>query len=140
MAGSQMKQCRKCLTLKSLDNFGLSKNRKDGHQTWCKSCRKEYHSLNVKRHREICWKNDIRKKYNLTVSQYQEILEKQDYKCAICGIKNTTRKLAIDHNHATKEVRGLLCNNCNRGIGHLKDSITNLQKAIEYLQEKGSYE
>jgi Recombination endonuclease VII len=140
MDGFQMKQCRKCLTSKSLDNFGFSKSRKDGHQDWCKPCRKEYHSINVKRHREICWKNDIRNKYNLTVDEYDEILKRQDYKCAICGNTSPNRKLAIDHNHKTKEIRGLLCGNCNRGIGHLKDSVDILQKAVKYLQERGSYE
>jgi DNA-directed RNA polymerase subunit RPC12/RpoP len=69
---------------------------------------------------------------------YQEILmikEGQDYRCAICGVheENTTKSLALDHDHATGKVRGYLCNNCNRGIGLLKDSVEVLSKAIEYL-------
>jgi DNA-directed RNA polymerase subunit RPC12/RpoP len=70
---------------------------------------------------------------------YQDLLmmkEDQDYKCAICGIheENTTKRLAVDHDHKTNRVRGYLCNNCNRGIGLLKDDVEVMQKAIDYLE------
>jgi hypothetical protein len=70
---------------------------------------------------------------------YQDLLmmkEEQDYKCAICGIheENITKKLAVDHDHKTNQVRGYLCNNCNRGIGLLKDDVEVMKKAIEYLE------
>ena len=70
---------------------------------------------------------------------YQDLLmikEDQDYKCAICGIheENVTKSLAIDHDHTTGLVRGYLCNNCNRGIGLLKDDPNVLRNAIEYLE------
>jgi hypothetical protein len=69
---------------------------------------------------------------------YQELLmikEAQDYRCAICNVheENVTKSLAIDHDHATGKVRGYLCNNCNRGIGLLKDSVEILSNAIKYL-------
>jgi hypothetical protein len=56
--------------------------------------------------------------------------------CEICGIKEEAsgKMFALDHDHATGQVRGLLCFHCNIGIGHLKDDIKLLQKAIEYLQ------
>ena len=44
-------------------------------------------------------------------------------------------KMAIDHDHATGKVRGLICYNCNIGLGHFKDSIDTLERAIEYLKE-----
>jgi hypothetical protein len=70
---------------------------------------------------------------------YQELLvmkEDQDYKCGICGIheENTTKKLAVDHDHKTNRVRGYLCNNCNRGIGLLKDDVEVMKRAIVYLE------
>lgn len=68
------------------------------------------------------------------------IKEDQDYKCAICGIheENVTKSLAIDHDHTTGLVRGYLCNNCNRGIGLLKDDPNVLRNAIEYLERTHS--
>ncbi|CAB4179406.1 Recombination endonuclease VII [uncultured Caudovirales phage] len=74
---------------------------------------------------------------------YQELLmikEDQDYKCAICGVheENVTKALAVDHDHATGLVRGYLCNNCNRGIGLLKDDPKVLQNAIDYLERNYS--
>jgi len=73
------------------------------------------------------------KKTGVTDEQYQTQLLKQQGVCAICG-NGCSKALAADHNHETKEFRGLLCNACNRGIGYLKDDITLLQKAIDYLK------
>jgi len=52
-------------------------------------------------------------------------------KCAICS---STKALLVDHDHTTKVVRGVLCKNCNFGLGHFFDSIPNLEAAIKYLQ------
>lgn len=75
------------------------------------------------------------KKTGVTDQQYQEQLIKQKGVCAICD-KTCTKALAADHDHVTGVFRGLLCNNCNRGIGHLQDSPEILQRALVYL--KGS--
>ena len=53
--------------------------------------------------------------------------------CLLCGIK--TEKLVIDHCHKTKRVRGLLCHQCNSGLGHFKDNTEFLLKAVEYLSK-----
>lgn len=78
--------------------------------------------------------NHLKSRYGLSVDQYNEMLKAQNNKCAICGDDCPTgRSLAVDHNHDTGAVRGLLCSRCNIGIGQLKN-ITNLAKAIEYLE------
>jgi hypothetical protein len=61
--------------------------------------------------------------------------------CAICGVHqdNVTKRFSVDHNHSTGKVRGLLCQNCNAGLGNFMDDISNLKSAIEYLEERGSY-
>jgi hypothetical protein len=46
------------------------------------------------------------------------------------------KALGVDHDHITGKVRGLLCNDCNLGIGHFKDNIEKLKLAIKYLEEK----
>lgn len=75
---------------------------------------------------------NLQRKFNLTPEQYQIMVDKQNGVCAIC--KGTcSRKLAVDHDHKTGKVRGLLCNSCNRGLGYLKDNKENLQNALEYL-------
>jgi len=90
---------------------------------------------------------DLRKTYGITENQYNKMLESQKGLCAICRkqevIKNkdgSVRRLSVDHNHNTKEVRGLLCSNCNHLIGKAKDSIPLLKSAIKYLSEYGIFE
>ncbi len=77
----------------------------------------------------------IKRKYNLSLEKYINMLEKQHYKCLICGIseKDISSKLAVDHDHESGKVRGLLCNKCNSAIGLLKEDPKLLIKAAEYL-------
>lgn len=74
----------------------------------------------------------------MTEEQYADLLQQQDHKCAICGLAAgaSKQRLAVDHNHATGQVRGLLCRRCNLGIGQLKDSVELLRKAIDYLESQ----
>lgn len=73
--------------------------------------------------------------YNLTVGEWQEMFNKQKGCCAICGKHQSELgvTLAIDHSHETGKVRGLLCGNCNNGLGRFEDNVMVLQNAIEYL-------
>ena len=92
---------------------------------------REYHRNNPERqHERLC------KKYGITAQQYDEMLENQNYGCAICGIKKNGRRInfVIDHDHATGKVRGLLCYQCNVGLGHFKDNPILLRKAADYLE------
>jgi hypothetical protein len=78
----------------------------------------------------------IKKKFNLTLEEYDIIFLKQEGKCKICNSHQSELKkiLAIDHDHKTGVVRGLLCESCNKGIGFLKDNIEYLSNAIQYLE------
>ena len=77
-------------------------------------------------------------KYKITEQRYFEILEKQIGLCAICGSDSPGRRgsknFTVDHDHTTKEVRGLLCHSCNVMLGLAKDSIEVLEMAIKYLK------
>lgn len=85
---------------------------------------------------------DLKKRFGISLATYQKMLIEQGNVCRICGnpetiIDNRTqqiRALAVDHNHKTGIVRGLLCMGCNQGIGNFKEEISRLQKAIEYLE------
>lgn len=82
------------------------------------------------------------KKYGLTPEEYQKLLIGQGGVCAICGqeetatIKGVVRRLAVDHDHQTDEVRGLLCYMCNSALGHFGDNPDLLRRALNYLTRK----
>jgi len=80
----------------------------------------------------------LKYKYGITLDQYNEMFLAQNGVCAICGNSETynKRSLAVDHDHITGVVRGLLCLDCNAGIGHLKDNPEYLQNAITYLSNQ----
>lgn len=83
----------------------------------------------------------LRDKYGISEQDYERLLVEQGGRCAICRTDNPPswkgRKRAtwhIDHDHATGVVRGLLCFNCNSGLGHFKDSDARLIAAADYLR------
>lgn len=81
----------------------------------------------------------FRTKYGITLDQYEEMLEAQDGHCAICPATTPGRAnrkyLYVDHDHETGKVRGLLCGNCNDGLGRFIDDIDLLASAIMYLMQ-----
>lgn len=80
------------------------------------------------------------KAYGLTPEEYERLLLAQNGVCAICRqpekykLYGKLKRLAVDHDHATNRVRGLLCHNCNIGIGNLGDSASRLRSAADYLE------
>lgn len=93
---------------------------------------------------EKCKLQDKRRalrKFNLTIEKYNNLIKKQNNVCAICHQKETMKNqygvipLSVDHNHRTNRVRGLLCSNCNNGLGRFKDKIDILKRAIKYLRK-----
>lgn len=88
----------------------------------------------------ICIKNDRNmrnyKRYGITVDRYNEMLYIQEHKCAIClrHVNQLKRKLHVDHNHKTGEVRALLCSNCNTSIGLLYECGMTAYRLAMYLQ------
>ena len=80
----------------------------------------------------------LKKKYGISIKQYNYMLKKQGYKCAICGKpqKDEKRNFAIDHCHKTGIIRGILCNFCNsRLLKHLGDDIPRAKGLVRYLQK-----
>ena len=76
----------------------------------------------------------LRRSHRLTIETYEDMLRTQDGKCAICLREPPTkRRLAVDHDHATGHIRGLLCFACNTLLGKADDDIERLQRAITYL-------
>ena len=75
----------------------------------------------------------FRKKYDLSLKDWEGLWYAQDGRCAICDeFFSPVQKICVDHDHETGEVRGLLCNECNIGLGHF-NNIKIVKNAIEYL-------
>ncbi len=105
-----------------------------------KEKRKEYDHLNKEKRNKYSRKSYLLrtlKKHGLTMDDHKRMLREQNNCCAICGKRKETLSMAmaIDHCHITGKVRGLLCRDCNVGIGTMRDSVELLKKAIEYLEK-----
>ena len=138
----EQKLCSKCNKIKPFDLFNYSKNTKDRKHAWCKQCQSQYAKQRYRylpnKQREL----GLKSKYGIAIEEYNQLLERQQNRCALCSttVAGKGRKnFCVDHNHETGEVRGLLCFNCNVGLGMLKDSPSLLQRAIRYLEENGHY-
>ncbi len=130
--------CSACNESKPLEAFYKHEGHRNGVASWCKPCAKkkakDRYSFKVVRSK------NLQDKFGISADEYELLLAAQGDVCAICGQKETakwkgrTRYLAVDHDHSTGRVRGLLCAACNTGIGQLGDSIERLENAIAYLK------
>jgi hypothetical protein len=119
----------------------LAQRKKDNHN-WFKNNKEKAleHNKNFRRHNPTKYRAYmLKRKYKLTMEQYQEMLEAQNSGCAICGTLQSEldRTLAVDHDHLTGKIRGLLCSLCNSAIGSLKDSPKLCIVAANYLISEG---
>lgn len=109
-----LKKCPKCGKVLPSNMFAPNTRH-------CKICRRDY---------------DWQYKYGISPEQYLSLYKQQEGKCKICGAELPDGEyLHVDHDKETGEVRGLLCRNCNLGLGNFKDNPKILEKAIEYLEK-----
>jgi hypothetical protein len=146
-----------CKQLKTVDNFHTRKTAKGTLYFYsnCKQCKiesakkwyRENREKKLKYNKNLSaeYKKDgqLKTKYGINYNIFTNMLESQNYKCQICETELKQGKIsnggncAVDHCHKTFAVRGLLCNNCNLGLGHFMDDIDLMQKAIKYLKDWG---
>jgi NMD protein affecting ribosome stability and mRNA decay len=101
------------------------------HQERIRDSRKRWRRRNPEYNRQA----QIRHRYGKDAeAQYIALLEAQNGNCALCG-KKPNHRLHIDHNHRTKEIRGLLCTRCNSLLGFADDSLDRLVAAAGYLTD-----
>jgi len=154
-----MKTCSQCSEEQQLDQFYKDKKSADGLRASCKTCVAAQKRIYFEKHRtrELNklkkWKQqnpqkvkegNLRNLYGITAEQYSEMLLAQNNCCAICKChksKNVTdkrndkvRNLAVDHDHKSKKIRGLLCYRCNIAVGMLVDSAERASNLVEYLK------
>jgi hypothetical protein len=94
---------------------------------------RKYKSKKNKELPSTAWINSL-KKYGITEEIYDRFFEAQNGCCAICRKPSDYKRLAVDHDHLTGTVRGLLCQDCNLGLGLFKDNPESLLTAIIYLR------
>lgn len=151
------KPCNKCGEVKPLLEFYAHRGTKDGRGTYCMECEKassrkwkkdnaeRVKQQNADRNLATARRSHRRwwlRLYGLDEQQYQALLEVQGGACAICRQPETwidsrtgePRQLAVDHDHQTSKVRGLLCGKCNRGIGLFDDDDARMAQAARYLR------
>jgi hypothetical protein len=115
---NDLQKCRHCKLDLPLHRFHRDKKKANGLYHTCRSCRSKHRRLIL-----------------ISNAEYKKILESQNNQCAICGTDASEFKssLNVDHDYKTQKIRGLLCTNCNMGLGHFKDSLSNLHRALMYI-------
>lgn len=94
----------------------------------------EYRRKNRRRVRRAVMQCHYKTRYGIDIQQVEEMRRKQKNCCAVCGRRKGKRHLHLDHCHQTGKIRGLLCHNCNRGLGYFGDQPALLVKAAHYLR------
>lgn len=153
-----MKLCPRCDEIKPLDEFIRNKGSVNGRGSYCRPCANAYRKLQIARDPEAArvyvrkWQTEInpesfkcskrkwrlRASYGLSVEEYDVMLLQQGGGCAICcrpPDDNYSGLLYVDHDHDSGNVRGLLCQRCNFGIGLLGNNTDLLTKAAEYVAQ-----
>jgi hypothetical protein len=119
-----VKKCTRCKVEKPKDkeHFPLHNKTKDGLDSWCRKCRATYRN-------EIC-----RGKFRNVISDEDlKDIKNTIKECIICG--DAENSLVVDHDHKTGAIRGMLCNHCNRGIGHFRDDPILMRFAATYVEQ-----
>ena len=135
------RKCTRCKKIRNISLYGEYRVRRTNRllrRRTCNPCRVEYQQKKyldpeeVKRAKQRARKSILKNIYGITVEIYNKMRENQKGKCAICE-SHVKKTMNIDHCHETGKIRGLLCWNCNIGIGYLKHNNKILSNAIKYL-------
>lgn len=145
---TDMKTCRDCKKEKEQNLFIRNGGFKSGYDTLCLLCNRkrvkawrkknpEKRAVQSKREgqKEYSRSKQYRVYYGITLDDYNKMFAAQNGCCAICKTHQThfKRRLSVDHNHTSQQIRQLLCHNCNALLGHAKENVNVLETAISYL-------
>ncbi len=136
---NETRVCRTCGYFGNIKNFHSDKGYK------CKECHRrdcrEYQKINtgsVQSARRAKRAGKLEAQYGFTDLQYETMLIKQNYVCAVClASPRSGKKLSVDHDHDSGEIRGLLCHGCNVAIGFARDDPRRLRLLAQYLDKQG---
>jgi hypothetical protein len=137
----ETKVCWKCEKEKSLeDDFYKNRSTASGYHHVCKECQKAYGkaratnpATRTKVLRSLRDAN-CKRLYGISLDEKEKLFESQGKICKSCGSDDSQGQWCVDHNHETKEIRGIVCRPCNLILGFARDSTAHLEKAIQYLR------
>lgn len=132
----ETKYCSDCQQEHPVSEFGKNSAAYDGLTAYCKVHHEERGRLNRAKNYGSGRAYRLKYRHGITIEQYEQMLEAQDHKCAIClryPKNNLKNPWHVDHDHATGKVRGILCHSCNTALGNFNDDPEILEKALEYL-------
>lgn len=126
-----MPRCPSCGLTKPNEDFPRNRATKSGLATYCKPCHNRIMKANRERHHGTTRQFHLKRRYGVDQCQIHWMVLRQNGVCAVCreGVPEH-----VDHCHKTNRVRGVLCFNCNRGLGKLGDDPRLLLRAIDYLE------
>lgn len=130
--------CSKCKKSKDSSEFAKDKSKSTGFYSSCKECAKEatreYRASEEYIAKEL--NRQFKKLYGITLETYNFLLREQECSCITCGtsVNQLNKRLAVDHDHKTGKVRGLLCMNCNTALGLIKENKKTLVSLFSYLE------
>jgi hypothetical protein len=130
-----MKRCPDCGQTKALEEFPRNKNSKDGRHAYCKPCHNARGKETYQRLYGGTRHYHLKRRYGIGVEDVDRMVAEQGGLCAICGRADPEH---VDHDHVSGDVRGILCFNCNGGLGQFKDDIDALLAAATYLATTSS--
>jgi hypothetical protein len=117
----------------------VAKWRRDNPEKYQENQRRYQEKMKTERPDELALryrKRNYKSKYGITLEIFEEMLEKQNGVCYICGNKNVANKhLAVDHCHKSGKVRKLLCNPCNLTVEHIENSLAPYERYIDYIED-----
>lgn len=128
------KRCPDCGEEKPLDDFPRNRNTRDGRGVYCKPCHNARGRETVRnlygnsRHYHLSYR------YGIGAGAVDEMIASQGGLCALCGVRAATQ---VDHDHATRKVRAILCLNCNAALGAARHDVQILRRAQGYLKPEG---
>ncbi len=125
-----MKRCPDCRLVKPLAEFPRNKNSKDGRHSYCKPCHNARGRETIQRLHGTSRHYHLKRRYGIGADEFDELVKQQGGVCAICARPDPEH---VDHSHDTGAVRGILCFNCNGGLGQFRDSTDALLAAAAYL-------
>ena len=129
----RMKRCPDCHQWKPESDFPRNKNYKDDGHPSCKPC----HNARGKESKQRLYGGSrhyhLMRRYGIGAAEFDALVALQGGVCPICGRETPEH---VDHDHVTGAVRGILCFNCNGGLGQFRDSTDALRAAAIYLEQR----
>jgi hypothetical protein len=148
-ARTKTKRCPKCGRRRTRGRFPFSGDGQIPPNLHCKDCvpdtkgrtqkyARKWYSENKERLKRYSRNDHLKRMYGTTLEEYDAMESRQNGVCLICGMPPGAGRLCVDHDHDTGKIRGLLCHNCNAGIGLFREDINLIRKAVEYLGKENT--